>query len=143
MAIKTGRYGRVRYAPPPTPDVASLVEIISLNAWTLSLKTDYDEVTCFGDTNKVYVPGMRDVSGTIGGFWNSDERTLFDATEATEPGLLELAPNENDGAGGPPVVIPAWSGLGYMDADINCAVNAAPKVSGNFRAAGPWTLTPP
>lgn len=135
MAILTGRYGRVRWAPSTDATPDGLVEVISLNAFTLSLKTDYDEVTCFGDSNKVYVPGMRDISGTIGGFWNSAETALFAATEATTPGLLELAPNDQDGS-----PIPAWSGPAYMDADINCTLTA-PKVTGNFRAAGAWTTT--
>src|SRR5262245_6933989 len=133
MAILSGRNGRVRWAPSTDASPDGLQEVISLNTWNLSLKTDYDEVTCFGDSNKVYVPGMRDISGSVGGFWNSDERALFDATESTIPGLLELAPNDTEGS-----PIPLWTGPAYMDADITVAVNGAPKVTGNFRAAGAW-----
>jgi hypothetical protein len=127
--IQTGRYGSVKYdAAATTP-----VEIASLNGWKLSLKTDYEDVTCFGDQNKVYVPGMKDVSGTVQGFWNSDELTLFEAADATTPGMLELAPNTSAAE-----AAFKWSGLAYLDADIDCTL-AAPKITGTFKAAGPWT----
>ncbi len=130
MAIKAGRYGTVKYDPAGVAPVL----LISLNAWKLSLKTDYEEVTCFGDTNKVYVPGMRDISGSCTGFWNSTNVVLFDATEATTPGLLELAPNSTE-----PTF--TFSGLAYLDADIDCSL-AAPKVTSSFKAAGAWTMAP-
>ena len=82
--IKSGRYGEVLYDPAATLPVV----IASINKWKLSLKTDKINVTCFTDPNKVYVPGLKDISGTINGFWNSDELTLFEATEAeTQSGL--------------------------------------------------------
>jgi len=135
MAILTGRYGEVLYDPAATTPVA----IISLNAWKASFKTAKEDVTCFGDTNKVYVPGMKDVSGTVAGFWNSAtgaSKILFDAADATSPGLLKLVPNGSTGE-----QAHFWSGLAYLDADIDCTL-AAPKVSGEFMAAGPWTMAP-
>lgn len=132
MSIKTGRYGIVKWDPvPASPQVP--VAILSVNAWALSLKTDYEDVACFQDTNKVYVPGMRDVSGTIGGFWNSDSLILVQASKQATPGYLELAPNSNEASF-------TFGGLAYLDADINCSM-AAPKLSASFKAAGPW-LTP-
>jgi len=132
MAIKTGRYGSVMYDPAGTTPV----EVVSLNAWKASFKTDKEDVTCFGDTNKVYVPGMKDVSGTVAGFWNSDPAAsgiLFDAADADTPGKLKLVPNDSTAEA--PFF---WSGLAYLDAEIDCSM-AAPKVSGEFMAAGPWT----
>jgi hypothetical protein len=132
MSIKTGRYGTVKWDPvPASPQVPVL--IISINAWTLSLKTDYEDVSCFGDTNKVYVPGLRDISGTVGGFWNSSSLVLVQASSQSTPGYIELAPNSTE-----PTF--TFGGLAYIDADINCSM-AAPKLSGTIKAAGPW-LTP-
>src|SRR5262245_8307536 len=94
MSIKTGRYGQVLYNPStgtPPP-----VAIASINEWAASFATDYEEVTCFGDLNKVYVPGLKDISGTFGGFWNSAELTLFEAADAPDPGTLRLMPNANE-----------------------------------------------
>lgn len=130
MAIKSGRFGTVKYDPAGITPVA----LISLNGWKLSLKTEYEDVSCFGDTNKVYVPGLRDISGSLAGFWNSSNVVLFDATEAATPGKLELAPNSTE-----PTF--TFSGLAYIDADIDCSLKA-PKVSGSFVAAGPWVMAP-
>lgn len=132
MSIKTGRYGFVKWdAAPASPE--NPTEIVSLNSWKLSQKRDYAEVTCFQDTNKVWVPGLPDISGTLGGFWNSDNVVLFDAVKASTPGFLVLGPNSTE-----PTFF--WEGLAYLDADIDCSM-AAPKVSGAFKAAGPW-ITP-
>jgi hypothetical protein len=131
MAILTGRDGEVRYSPD---GVAPAVAIISLNAWKASFKTEYEDVSCFGDQNRVYIPGMRDTKGSVAGFWNSAELALFDATLQPTPGKLELVPNKTE-----PTFI--WSGLAYMDAEIDCSLKA-PKVAGEFVAAGPWEFPP-
>jgi hypothetical protein len=131
--ILTGRYGEVMFDPagviPGTP-----VAIISLNKWKADFKTAYADVTCFGDNNKVYVPGLQDVKGTVSGFWNSDPAAspiLFTAANSPTPGTLKLVPNKNE---------PAfyWNGLAYLDASIDCSVDGAPAISGDFSAAGPW-----
>jgi hypothetical protein len=126
--IKSGRYGTVKYDPAGTTPVA----LASLTKWKLSQKTEKIKVTCFGDTNHVYVPGMPDISGSISGFWNADNVILFEAANAPAPGLLALAPNSTE-----PTFL--WSGLAYVDADIDCSVDGAPAVSGTFMAAGSWT----
>lgn len=135
MAIKSGRYGEVYFDASPGGSPSSAALIISLNKWAASFKTDHIEVTCFGDENKVYVPGMKDVSGTVSGFWNSSDVTLFDAADATDPGELKLVPNSTE-----PTYF--WKGLAYMDADIDVGVNEAPTVTGTFMAAGSWTREP-
>lgn len=139
MAILTGRHGRIAYVAPGiagSPEAAD--EIISLNAWTLDAKTDFEEVTCFGDSNKIWIPGLKDSSGTVAGFWNSADRTLFTAADASTPGYLMLSPNTQDGSG-TPIDAPYWAGLAYMDASINCSL-AAPKISGTWKAAGTFAL---
>jgi len=139
MAIRTGRYGRIRWNPAGVTSPAGLVEIISLNTWKLSLKQDFEDVTCFGDTNKVYIPGMRDISGSLGGFFNIAELAVIAASSATTPGLLELTHNTTDTVGSP-LAAAVFSGLSYLDADIDCTVNGAPKLTASFRAAGAWTV---
>jgi hypothetical protein len=126
--IKSGRDGQILY------DAAGTLPIViaSMNKWKLSLKTDKINVTCFEDANKVYVPVLRDISGTLGGFWNIDELTLFEATEADTPGKLELVPNKNE-----PTF--KWAGLAYLDAEIDTSVEGAPAVGGSFMAADSWT----
>lgn len=129
MAIKTGRYGKVSWDPAGG---TALVQIISINTWTASFKTEFEDVSCFGDTNKVYIPGLMDIKGDFEGFWNSAELALFRAAMSPTPGTLQLMPNTTE---------PAfyWQGLAYMGADIDCSLSA-PKVSAEFVAAGAWTV---
>lgn len=130
MAILSGRFGKVMYDATPTSPI-NTVELASISGWTLSLKTDYEDVTTFGKTNRVYVPGMRDISGSVTGFWDSSELTLVQASGVTTPGFLQLEPNETESSFN-------FAGLAYMDCDINCSM-AAPKITGTFKAAGSWT----
>lgn len=131
--IKTGRYGKVSFDPAPTVTPAP-VEVISLNKWKLSMKTSKQNVTCFGDTNAVYVPGMPDLSGTLSGFWNSDELTILDAAmNADVPGFLELMPNKNEATF-------KFAGPAYFDFNIDATVDGAPEVSSEFMAAGSWDV---
>ena len=131
MAILTGRNGAIRYSPD---GVAAATEVISINAFKADFSTEFEDVSCFGDENRVYIPGMRDVKGEVSGFWNSAELTLFDATTQDTPGKLELVPNETE-----PTFF--WSGLAYLDASIDASLKA-PKISGKFVAAGPWAFPP-
>lgn len=131
MAIKSGRNGLIQYdATAASP--ASFTTLTSVNNWKLSLKTDYEDVSCFSDTNKVYVPGLRDISGSLGGFWNSTQTTIIDASSATTPGLVRLTPNSTESTF-------YFEGTAYIDSDIDCSL-AAPKVSATFKAAGSWII---
>ena len=127
MAILTGRYGTIKYDPAGILPVT----VGDFNKWKMSQKTDKTNVSCFGDLNKVYVPGLKDINGSIAGFWNSTNVVLWAAVDAATPGLIALGPNSTETA--------SWSGLAYLDADIDCSVDGAPAVSGSFMAAGTWT----
>jgi len=129
MAIKSGRYGQVKMGA----DSATAAVVASLNNWTLSLATEMIEVTCFLDQNKVYVPGLRDIAGTVGGFWNSEELAIIEASDDDVPLYLELTPNINE-------LTFKFSGLAYISAELEVPVAGAPTMSGTFAGAGPWTL---
>lgn len=129
MSIKTGRYGKVAWDPLGG---SALVQIVSINAWKGSFDTDYEDVTCFGDTNRVSIPGLMKAEGEFSGFWNSAELALFKAAMSPTPGTLQLMPNTTE-----PTFF--WQGLAYMGAEIDCSLEA-PKVSGKWTAAGPWTV---
>ncbi len=132
MSIKTGRYGNVLWdSVPASPENPTAVG--SLNAWKLSMKANYEDVTCFQASNKVYIPDLPDISGSVGGFWDSTVTVLFDAVKAGTPGFLKLLPNTSEASS-------FFEGLAYMDADIDCSMKA-PKITGTFKAAGPW-ITP-
>lgn len=128
MSIKTGKFGKVSWDPTGG---SALVPIISIKAWKGDFKTDFEDVTCFQDTNKVYLPGNMDVSGSFDGHYNSAELSLFRAAMSAVAGTLQLMPNTTESAF-------FWQGLAYLDASVDCSLNA-PKITGTFKAAGPWT----
>jgi hypothetical protein len=137
--IRSGRNGAVKWDPAGVGGAGSLL-VASIKGWKLSLKTDKIKVTCFQDQNQVYVPGLRDISGSLTGFWNSAELSLVKATAATTPGYLELIPDTTDMAVGPPAAPFVFKGLAYLDAEIDTDVEGAPALTGEVLAAGPWTV---
>lgn len=130
MAILHGKDGQVLWNPTAA---SPLTPLISIKSFKISLKTDKVPVTCFGDTNKVYVPGLPDVSGSFAGFWNSDDLALMAAAQALTPGYLELIPHSTENSF-------AFSGQAYLDADLDTSVDGAPAITGTFVAGGPWTI---
>ena len=98
--------------------------------WTLNLARDTVEVTAFGDTNKVYVVGLKDVSGTYAGFLDlSGDLMLTAAGEDAK--LISLYGDDTTLVG---------EGSGFIDASITCSNTDAVRISGNFRASGPWIV---
>lgn len=107
--------------------------VISLNAWTLNMATDKVEVTSFLDTNKTYVQGLRDISGTFAGFYDDTEAKLFTGAASTDGVKLYLYPSADMSskyAAGP-----AW-----VDMTLDTGVAQAVTVSANFAANGSWTI---
>ena len=98
--------------------------------WTLNLARDTVEVTAFGDVNKQYVVGLKDVSGTYAGFLDlSGDLMLTAAGEDAK--LIALYGDDTTLVG---------EGSGFIDASITCSNTDAVRISGNFRASGPWTV---
>ena len=112
------------------------VLVASLNKWTLNAATDKADVTAFQDKNKQYVVGLKDLKGSLGGWFDDEDDTLFDAADAGTPVDLELLPvNSITGL--------SWKGPAYLDASIDVPANGGIAVSGDFVAAGDWVRTWP
>jgi hypothetical protein len=103
------------------------------NEWTLSLNRDYVDATVFGDTNKTYLVGLKDISGTFAGLLDTSGDLLVMATDSDSIDIYLYA---DDGAS--PVLVA--HGPGLFDASINASNTDAVRVSGNFRAAGNWSV---
>lgn len=116
----------------PTPGVVGALEIVaSLNNWSYSGKRDRVDVTCFGDRNKKKVVGLPDVSGALGGFFNSSDPTLFEIADSSVAPLLRLIPFKLEPTH-------YWQGLAYVDASIKVDAKGAVSVDGTWDAAGDW-----
>ena len=98
--------------------------------WTLSLARDTVEVTSFGDANKQYVVGLKDVSGTYNGTLDMSGDLMLTAA-GEDAKFIELYGDDTTLVG---------AGSGFIDASITCSVTDAVRISGNFRASGPWTV---
>ena len=60
---------------------------------------------------------------------------MFDVAQGSTPVTLNLIPSTDE-----PTYF--FQGLAYLDASINCSATGAISISGNFVAAGVWTLEP-
>ena len=100
--------------------------------WSLSLARDTVDVTSFGDTNRTYVVGLMDVSGTYAGFLDNSGDLMLDAA-GEDAKLIELYSDDTND-------ILVASGSGFIDATINASNTDAVRINGNFRAQGNWTV---
>ncbi len=111
------------------------VNVVFLNEWSIDMATDKVETTAFGDANKTYVQGLKDVSGDLSGFFDSATDQLFDAADSADGVKLYLYPS----ADAPTIYFygPAW-----VDASISVPVSGAVALSGSFAANGSWGRKP-
>jgi hypothetical protein len=107
----------------------------ALSSWDLNMATDTVEVTSFGDANKTYVQGLPDLSGSMSGFFEDSQDTLFDAAASADGVKIYLYPSSDA-----PTIY--WYGPAWVDASISTGVSAAITVSANFRANGSWGKKP-
>ena len=108
-------------------------ELIGCSEWTLDMGTDTVEVTAFGDTNKAYVQGLPDVSGTLAMFWRDDEDKLFRAVSSTQPVKCYLYFSKN-------AATKYAYGTAWFSISMNNSVSGAVQLSANFVAGGPWAV---
>jgi hypothetical protein len=119
------------YLAGTSSDEAS--ELLGCSEWTLDMSTDTVEVTAFGDTNKTYVQGLPDVSGSLTVFWRDDENKLFTAQAQSSPVKCYLYFSRN-------ATTRYAYGKAWLSTSLNSAVSGAVSLSANFVAGGPWTV---
>ena len=129
MAVYAGRKGVVYMS---TTGSGNASNVIKLTQWTVNSSTDKIEVTSFGDANKTYVQGLKDIQGTMAGFYDDTESKPGTAADSTDGVKLYLYPS----ADAPTKYIagPAW-----VDLSIDTSVAGAVAISMNFAANGSWT----
>ena len=47
--------------------ITDVKKVASKTEWTLNLNRDYVDATVFGDSNKTYLVGLKDIQGTFAG----------------------------------------------------------------------------
>jgi hypothetical protein len=128
MAVYHGRKGLVYLS---TTGTGNAVSVGKLTAWTLNQGQDKIDVTSFGDANKTYVVGLKDVSGTFEGFWQDSDETIFTAADSSDGVKMYLYPSSN-------ALSKYFYGPAWIDTSISAGVAAAVAISGTFSANGAW-----
>ncbi len=128
MATYHGRKGAVYMSTTGTGNAASVAKLTN---WTLDMSTDTVEVTSFGDANKTYVQGLKDLKGTLAGFWDDTIDTLFSAADSADGVKMYLYPSADAPS-------KYWYGPAWVSASVEVGVDAAARVSANFVANGSW-----
>lgn len=109
--------------------------LISISGWTLDLSTDKSEVSAFGDPNKVYVQGLKDIKGTLTGFLDDTGLSLFTAADSVDGAKLYLYPSS-----AAPTMY--WYGTAWLDASIAVPSSGPAAITSNFVASGAWGRKP-
>jgi len=113
---------------------SALVTVASINAYDIDLAKDQAKVTCFRDTNQVYVEGLPDIKGTYKGCYDPAEGlVIFGVIFGTVKPTLRFLPNYLT-----PLVY--FGGKGNVSGKISVDASGAITIGGGFTAAGPWTL---
>jgi hypothetical protein len=128
MAVYAGRKGVVYMS---TSGSGNASNVIKLTQWTLNQATDKIEVTAFGDANKTYVQGLKDLQGTFAGFYDDTEAKPFQAADSSDGVKLYLYPSAD-------TPTKYWYGPAWIDVSIDTGVSAAVTISGSFAANGSW-----
>jgi len=130
MAKRHGRNGQIQIGVGGSP----LPIIGSLNSWSISFTRDKVDVTSFQDQNKSYLVGLKDVSGSIEGFFDTAYiRALMDASDSDDGCSIRITPSTDD---------PGfyYEGPAWLDLTNTGSVSDAIKVTANFSANGNWLL---
>jgi hypothetical protein len=124
-------HGKAGVVYVSTTGTGTATSVVSQTAWTLDLSTDLVETTSFGDSNKTYVQGLRNIQGTLSGFWNDLESKLFTGSTSTDGVKLYLYPAST--APSKYAYGPAW-----LSVTMETGVADAPTVNSSFSANGAW-----
>jgi hypothetical protein len=108
---------------------------VSISGYTADFATDKVETTSFGDPNKTYVQGLKDIKVTFTGFLDDTGLGLFTSADSTDGVKIYLYPSSAS-----PTVY--WYGPAWLDASIAVPVGGANTLSGNFVANGAWGRKP-
>ena len=133
MNRMTGSHGEIKMDATGVGTTVMAVE--SMNAWALNMARAKTDVTAFQDVNLVYVQGLPDIKGTLGGWFDTDEFSIFDAAMGDIAVFLNLIPSTLS-----PTYF--WKGPAWLDAAIDVKHNGGISMTSNFVAAGAWSRMP-
>lgn len=102
--------------------------VINLTGWSLEDRADRIDCTAADDENHEYEAGIREISGSLSGYWDSASDALYDASRSGDGARIYLYPNRN--------LVHAWVGLVWLDFSIVTTNAAAVQVAASFVGVG-------
>jgi hypothetical protein len=123
-----GRRGRLYVGL--ASDSATAEPVSYLNSWTIEFDVDRVEVTAFEDSNKTYVSGLPDASGTFDGFYDTASDQLYTAAVDGMARKFYLYPTTAD-------TTVYFYGTASFDFSVDGSTDDAVTVSGSWAASGP------
>jgi hypothetical protein len=129
MSRLHGKSGRILMSTTGSGAVSAITQ----SQWELDMGQDQAEVTSFGDGNKTYVTGLKDLKGTFSGFLETAEETIFQAADSADGAKLYLYPDASNHPS------KYWYGTANISGQISVSATGAIATSGSFSARGTWT----
>ena len=129
-----GKRGAIYLGGP----IGTGIKMTAKTDWTLDLGRDYVEGTSFGDANKVWLVGLRNIQGTFSGLLDTSGDFLVNATTSDTEQIYLYADDTSNNPTAAPILLAFGPGL--IDAAMNTSVADAIKATGNFRASGAWSV---
>jgi len=114
------------------------VKLATKSAWTLQRNRDYVDATVFGEANKTYLAGLPNVQGTFAGLLDTSGDLMLNSARSGEQTVFLYA---DDNILGLTSVILVAYGPAFIDASVDASNTDAMRITGEFRAAGSWTIT--
>ena len=105
--------------------------ISSKNKWTLDQTADSFETTAFEDTSKSYVVGLPDASGTVEGFWDSADTSVYNVIGSSVGRKVYIYPDAVNNIG------TYFFMTAFFSAKADGATSSAANFSLSFKAATP------
>lgn len=114
-----------------TTGAGTAVPVPGLSAATLDSANDTVDVTAFGDPNKTYVLGLRDIKGALSGFLDTADDTLFAASLSTDGVKMYMYPDRT---------YPSRYDYGpaWISVSQDIPSTGAVTLTGSFVANGAW-----
>lgn len=116
---------------------AAKTKVATKSEWTLNLSRDYVDATVFGEPNKTYLVGLKDIQGTYAGLLDVSGDLMVNSS-SSDAIYVYLYADDATLPGGSTILVAYGKGL--IDANMTASNTDAVRVTGNFRAAGPWTV---
>jgi hypothetical protein len=130
MARIHGRRGRL-YAGIAS-DTAAAEPVTFLDKYSIDFTVDKVDVTCFGESTKVYVAGIADASGSFSGFYDNATAQLFTAATDGLARKTYIYPDTSSST-------TYFFGTALFDFNMSTGTAEASSVSGSWSAASAFT----